>query len=129
MDTKELERMTAKKHVPLDVTLRLVTMMFLQMMTFPVWFNTVVPYMRTLPGGERRVPFCGILMGIGIFASPIVCILADRLMDSGKVLAWSSYTDATGRILHHWSTPFLVSLVVALLAMILFAVFFREKAK
>ena len=82
-----LKGLTAKKHVPFGVTLRLVTMMFLQMMTFPVWFNTVVPYMRTLPGGERWVPFCGILMGIGIFASPIVCMLADRLMDSGKVLA------------------------------------------
>lgn len=82
-----LRGLTARKHVPFSVTLRLVLMMFLQMMTFPVWFNTVVPYIRTLPGGERWVPFCGILMGIGVFASPVVCMLADRFLDSGKVLA------------------------------------------
>ena len=82
-----LRKLTARKHVPFSVTLRLVVMMFLQMMTFPVWFNTVVPFIRTLPGGERWVPLCGILMGIGIFASPIVCMLADRFLDSGKVLA------------------------------------------
>ena len=82
-----LKALTAKKRVPLSVTIRLVAMMFLQMMTFPVWFNTVVPYIRTLPGGDRWVPFCGILMGIGVFASPVVCMLADRFLDSGKVLA------------------------------------------
>ena len=82
-----LRKLVARKHVPFSVTLRLVLMMFLQMMTFPVWFNTVVPYIRTLPGGERWVPFCGILMGIGVFASPVVCMLADRFLDSGKVLA------------------------------------------
>jgi len=82
-----LRELTAKKHVPFSVTLRLLVMMFVQMMTYPVWFNTVVPYIRTLPGGERWVPFCGILMGIGIFASPIVCMFADRMLDSGKVLA------------------------------------------
>lgn len=82
-----LKELTAKRHVPFSVTLRLVLMMFLQMMTFPVWFNTIVPYIRTLPGGEKWVPLCCILMGIGVFASPIVCMLADRFLDAGKVLA------------------------------------------
>ena len=82
-----LRELTAKKSVPFSVTLRLVATMFLQMMTFPVWFNTVVPYMRTLPGGEKWVPLCCILMGIGVFASPVVCMLADRVLDAGKVLA------------------------------------------
>jgi len=82
-----LKKLTARNRVSFSVTLRLCVMMFVQMMTYPVWFNTVVPYIRTLPGGERWVPFCGILMGIGIFASPIVCMFADRKLDSGKVLA------------------------------------------
>ena len=82
-----LKALTAGRRGRLSVTIRLVAMMFLQMMTFPVWFNTVVPYIRTLPGGDRWVPFCGILMGIGVFASPVVCMLADRFLDSGKVLA------------------------------------------
>ena len=83
-----LRKLMSKRHVPFSVTLRLVLMMFLQMMTFPVWFNTIVPYMNKLgPAGERWVPLCGILMGIGVFASPIVCMLADRFLDSGKVMA------------------------------------------
>ena len=82
-----LRKLVSKRHVPFSVTLRLVLMMFLQMMTFPVWFNTIVPYMNKLPGGERWIPVCGMLMGIGVFASPILCMLADRFLDSGKVLA------------------------------------------
>lgn len=68
-------------------TLRLMAMMFVQIMVFPVWFTTLVPYVQTLPGGESWVPFYGVLMGIGMFASPIVCMFADRFLDSGKVLA------------------------------------------
>ena len=86
-----LKDLTAKRHVPFSVTFRLVLMMFLQMMPFPVWFNTVVPYIRTLPGGEKWVPLCGVLMGIGVFASPVVCMLADRFLDSGKVLALCNF--------------------------------------
>ena len=72
-----LKELTAKKHAPLSVTLRLVAMMFLQMMTFPVWFNTIVPYMNTLgPAGANWIPVCGMLMGIGVFASPVLCMLA-----------------------------------------------------
>jgi len=66
---------------------KLSLMMFLQNMIFPVWFNTIIPYVETVPGGKAFVPFCGALMGIGMFASPVVCMFADRFLDSGKVLA------------------------------------------
>lgn len=71
-----LRKLTARRCVPFSVTIRLVLMMFLQMITFPVWFNTIVPYMNKLPGGERWIPVCGMLMGIGVFASPVLCMLA-----------------------------------------------------
>ena len=74
--------------------IRLMAMMFVQNMIFPVWFNTVVPYVRTLPGGEGWVPFCGMLMGFGMFASPLVCMFADRFMDSGRVLALCNFLAA-----------------------------------
>ena len=66
--------------------LRLMAMMFVQIMVFPVWFTTVVPYVQTLPGGQAWVPFYGMLMAIGMFASSVVCMFADRFLDSGKVL-------------------------------------------
>ena len=71
-----LKKLTARRCVPFSVTIRLVLMMFLQMMTFPVWFNTIVPYMNTIPGGAHWIPVCGMLMGIGVFASPVLCMLA-----------------------------------------------------
>lgn len=68
-------------------TAGLMAMMFVQMMVFPVWFTTVGPYVRTLQGGEAWVPYCGALMGAGMFASPLVCMFADRFFDSRTVLA------------------------------------------
>ncbi len=74
--------------------LKLAGMMFVQNMIFPVWFNTIVPYVRTLPGGDQWVPLCGILLGLGMFASPVVCMFADRYLDSGKVLALCNFASA-----------------------------------
>ncbi len=73
---------------------KLAGMMFVQNMIFPVWFNTIVPYVRTLPGGDDWVPLCGILLGLGMFASPVVCMFADRHLDSGKVLALCNFASA-----------------------------------
>lgn len=67
--------------------LRLMAMMFVQNMLFPIWFNTVVPYVEGLEGGSFWAPFCGSLIGIGMLASPIFCMVADRFLDSVKVLA------------------------------------------
>jgi len=66
---------------------RLSAMMFLQFMMLPVWFNTVIPYIRTLPGGESWVMWCGMLMGFGTLASPIVGMFADRFLNAEKVMA------------------------------------------
>ena len=74
--------------------LRLMAMMFVQIMVFPVWFTTVVPYVQTLPGGQAWVPFYGMLMAIGMFASSVVCMFADRFLDSGKVLFLCNVTAA-----------------------------------
>ncbi|MBQ6137329.1 MAG: MFS transporter [Kiritimatiellae bacterium] len=74
--------------------LRLMLMMFVQNMTFPVWFNTVIPYVKTMQGGDAWVPRCGMLMGVGMFASPLVCMFADRFLDSGKVLALCNFVAA-----------------------------------
>ena len=95
--------------------LRLMGMMFVQNMIFPVWFNTVVPYVRTLDGGEAWVPFCGMLMGIGMFASPLVCMLADRFLDSGKVLALCDFLAAAalGAAFFAKSPPLLAALLLA----------------
>ena len=66
---------------------RLVLMMFVQNMVFPLWYNTAATYLATLPGGDRLVPFCVALMGVGLMIAPVFCMFADRFLDSGHVLA------------------------------------------
>lgn len=66
---------------------RLSAMMFLQFMMMPVWFTTAVPYVRTLPGGEDWVMWCGMLLGFGTLASPVTGMFADRFLNAEKVLA------------------------------------------
>ena len=71
----------------LSLRLRLSAMMFLQFMMLPAWFNTVVPYVRTLPGGENWVMWCGMLLGFGTLASPVAGMFADRFLNAERVLA------------------------------------------
>ena len=72
----------------------LVLMMFVQNMVFPIWYNTASTYLRTLPGGEPLVPFCVALMGVGLLVAPVFCMVADRFMDSGRVLALCNLASA-----------------------------------
>lgn len=73
--------------MPLGLRIRLSAMMFLQFMMFPVWFTTAVPYVRTLPGGEKWVMGFGMLMGVGTLASPVTGMFADRFLNAEKVMA------------------------------------------
>lgn len=75
----------------LGLRMRLSAMMFLQFMMFPVWFTTVIPYVRTLTGGENWAMALGMLMGFGMLASPIVGMFADRFVNAEKVLAASDF--------------------------------------
>jgi len=62
-------------------------MMFLQFLMLPVWLVPLLPYVARLEGGSDWVFACGLLMGIGTFSSPLVCMFADRFLNAEKVLA------------------------------------------
>jgi len=66
---------------------RLSLMLFLQYLMLPVWLVPLLPYVETLEGGAGWIFAFGILTGIGTFASPFVCMFADRCFNSEKVLA------------------------------------------
>ncbi len=74
--------------------IKLSAMMFLQYMMLPVWLNTVIPYIKTLPGGDEWVIWCGMLIGIGNLASPVFGMLADRLINAEKLLAVADFAYA-----------------------------------
>jgi hypothetical protein len=74
----------------LATRVKLSAMMFLQYMMLPVWLNTVIPYIKTLPGGDSWVLLCGMIIGIGNLASPIFGMLADRMINAEKLLALSN---------------------------------------
>lgn len=78
----------------LGLRARLSAMMFLQYMMLPVWFNTIIPYIKTLPGGERWAMWCGMLLGFGTLASPLFGMFADRFLNAEKVLAISDFVYA-----------------------------------
>ena len=66
---------------------RLSVMMFLQFMALPVWFVPMLPYVKSLPGGDGWALWCGMIMGFGTFTSPLVGMFADRFLNAEKVLA------------------------------------------
>ena len=68
-------------------TVRLAVMMFVQFLMLPVWLIPLLPYVQGLEGGKDWVFACGLLMGIGTFASPLVGMFADRFLNAEKVLA------------------------------------------
>lgn len=66
---------------------RLGAMMFLQYIMLPVWFVPMLPYVKSLQGGESWVFPCGLIMGFGTFSSPLFGMFADRFFNAEKVLA------------------------------------------
>ena len=75
-------------------TVVLATMMFLEYMAMPVWFVPMLPYVKSLQGGENWTLWCGLIMGIGTFASPLVGMFADRRLNAEKVLAICYFSSA-----------------------------------
>ena len=75
-------------------TVVLATMMFLEYMAMPVWFVPMLPYVKSLQGGESWTLWCGLIMGIGTFASPLVGMFADRCLNAERVLAICYFSSA-----------------------------------
>ena len=69
-------------------------MMFLQFMMLPVWYVPMLPYVQALPGSGDWVVWCGLIMGIGTFTSPLVGMFADRFLNAEKVLAICNFAGA-----------------------------------
>ena len=66
---------------------KLALMMFVQFLMLPGWLVPLLPYVQNLEGGADWVFACGLLMGVGTFASPLVGMFADRFLNAEKVLA------------------------------------------
>lgn len=69
-------------------------MMFLQYMALPVWFVPLLPYVRTLSGGEAWTLWYGLVMGFGTMASPFVGMFADRFLNAERVLGICNFAGA-----------------------------------
>ena len=80
--------------MPLKMRIKLSAMMFLQFMMLPVWLIPLYPYVKSLPGGESWALWCGMMMGLGTFASPLVGMFADRFLNAERVLAICNFANA-----------------------------------
>ena len=96
---------------------KLSLMMFLQYMMLPVWLLPLLPYINTLDGGTDWMFAFGILTGVGTFASPFVCMFADRFFNSERVLAACNLVTAVllGAAYFTASLPVLFVLLLAAL--------------
>lgn len=70
-----------------SIAVRLSAMMFFQYMLLPVWLLPLLPYLGTIGFGSEWIFAFGLLTGIGTFASPFVCMFADRFLNAERVLA------------------------------------------
>lgn len=93
-------------------------MMFLQYAMLPVWLLPLLPYLGTLDGGADWMFAFGILTGIGTFASPVVCMFADRYFNSERVLAVCNLVTAVLLGLAYFTTSLPILFVLLLLALI-----------
>lgn len=73
--------------IPMGVRVRLSLMMFLQFMLLPVWFMPLAPYLDGMGIGATMKALIMSSMALGLFAAPIIGMVADRFFASEKVLA------------------------------------------
>ena len=100
------------------IKVKLSVMMFLQYMMLPVWLLPLLPYLKTLEGGADWMFAFGILTGVGTFASPIVCMFADRCFNSEKVLAVCNLMTAVLLGAAYFTTSLPLLFVLLLLALV-----------
>ncbi|MDD2599759.1 MAG: MFS transporter [Kiritimatiellae bacterium] len=103
-----------------NTRIKLSAMMFLQFMILPVWFIPMFPYIRKMaPEGSHLPLLCGMIMGFGALASPIVGMFADRFMNSEKVLAICNFVSA-GLLAYAYTVKSPLALFVTLLLVMVF---------
>ena len=74
--------------------IKLSAMMFVQYIMLPVWFVPMLPYVESLPDGSTWAVWCGLVMGFGTFASPLLGMFADRFFNAERVLAACNFAVA-----------------------------------
>ncbi len=93
-------------------------MMFLQYMMLPVWLLPLLPYLKTVEGGVDWLFAFGILSGVGTFASPFVCMFADRYFNSERVLAVCNLVSAALLAAAYFTSSLPILFVVLLMALV-----------
>jgi nucleoside transporter len=71
----------------MSARVRLSLMMFLQFMLLPVWFMPLAPYLTAMGIGPTMKSLILSSMALGLLASPIIGMVADRYFASERVLA------------------------------------------
>lgn len=77
--------------MPMGTRVKLSAMMFLQFMMLPVWFIPMYAYVKGMPNSGNWPFWCGLIMGLGTFSSPLFGMFADRFLNSERVLALCNF--------------------------------------
>lgn len=82
--------------MPFAIRVKLSAMMFLQYLMMPVWFLALGKYMAGLEGSAPWMFWVFNTMAFGMMASPVVCMFADKFLNSERMLLICDVTAALG---------------------------------
>ena len=108
------------KQMQIGLALRIGLMMLVQYMLLPVWLLPLLPYLKELGGSSAWLFAFGILSGVGTFASPFVCMFADRFLNAERVLAICNALTAALLGVSFFTTSLPLLFVLLLLALVVY---------
>ena len=82
--------------MPLATRIKFSAMMFLQYLMMPVWFLALGKYMSGLEGSGPWMFWTFNTMAIGMMASPVICMFADKFLNSERMLLICNLVSAMG---------------------------------
>ena len=95
--------------MPLATRIKFSSMMFLQYLMMPVWFLALGKYMSGLEGAGPWMFWTFNTMAFGMMASPVVCMFADKYLNSERMLLICDLVAAAGLVgAAHTRSPGLV---------------------
>jgi len=102
----------------MSVRIKLSVMMFVQFMSFAVWWVPLAAYLTNIGVGSKFVPLIMSTMAFGCMAAPVIGMFADRHFASQKILAVLNIATAVLLFVASTQTNSMALFIVLLVAML-----------
>ncbi|MFA7174049.1 MAG: MFS transporter [Kiritimatiellia bacterium] len=109
-----------ERQVTLRTRVVLSLLYFLQYMALPVWFITLVPYVKNMGAEGSMLAWMVSTMAVGTLASPFVGMITDRFFAAQKVMVFLNVAAMVGLVFTGLQTQALPLLIILTLTMIFY---------